>query len=367
MSAVDTGVVHPAEKPPATSLGIIGWLRSNIFSSIPNTVLTLLALFVFYKLVPPFVQWALVDSTWSAPNGVECRKGGGACWAFIGVWYRFILFGRYPYEEQWRPLIVDLIFIGMFLASTNRKLAGRSLIGIWAGGVLATFVLMRGGVLGLSFVETDLWNGLPLTLMLSVYGTIGAFILGILLALGRRSNMPAVRSVCVAYIELVRGVPLITVLFMASVMLPLFLPPGTNIDKLLRAQIAIILFAGAYIAEIIRGGLQSLPKGQYEAADSLGLSYARKMRLIILPQALTTVIPPLVNTFIGTFKDTSLVLIIGLYDLLTTAQTALSDANWRGFSWESYIFVGFIYWLFCFFMSKYSQHLEGQLNRGKRR
>ena len=355
------------EKPPAAQLGAIAWVRANLFNSIPNALLTLVAIVIAAKLIPPFIRWAVIDATWVAANGQECRKGGGACWAFIGEWFRFILFGRFPYEEQWRPLLVIFIFVGMFVASCNRRLWGQALVAIWVIGAALVLALMFGGFLGMTYVETALWNGLPLTLILAVFGTQIAFILAIPLALGRRSKMPAVRAVCVAYIELVRGVPLITVLFMASVMLPLFLPSGTTIDKLLRAQIAIILFAAAYLAEIVRGGLQALPKGQSEAADALGLGYWRKMRLIIVPQALAMVIPPLVNTFIGTFKDTSLVIIIGVFDLLTTATTSLSDANWRGFYWEAYIFVGLIYWCFCFFMSKYSQYLERDLNRGRRR
>jgi general L-amino acid transport system permease protein len=363
----EPGLVQPTEKPPAATLGAIGWLRANLFNSVPNTLLTLVALYLIVVLVPPFLRWALVDSDWTAASGKECRTAAGACWAFIGEWYRFILFGRFPYAEQWRPLLVIVVFLAMFLASCDRRLWGRSLIVIWLGGGALALTLMFGGVFGMTYVETALWNGLPLTLILAVFGMLFAFPLAILLALGRRSHMPAVHSLSVAYIELIRGVPLITILFMASVMLPLFLPSGTTIDKLLRAQIAIILFGAAYLAEIIRGGLQAIPKGQYEAADSLGLSYARKMRLIILPQALTTVIPPLVNTFIGTFKDTSLVIIIGLFDLLGTANSSLTDANWRGFYWEAYLFIGVIYWCFCFFMSKYSQYLERDLNKARRR
>jgi len=228
-------------------------------------------------------------------------------------------------------------------------------------------VLMWGGILGLTYVETELWNGLPLTLILAIVGMALAFPLAILLALGRRSQLPAIRAICVAYIELVRGVPLITVLFMASVMLPLFLPTGVTIDKLLRAQVAFILFSAAYLAEVIRGGLQAIPKGQHEAADALGLSYWQRTRLIVLPQALAMVIPPLVNTFIGTFKDTSLVIIIGLFDLLGTTNAALTDANWRGFYLEAYVFTAAIYFCFCFFMSRYSQMLEREFNKGRRR
>jgi general L-amino acid transport system permease protein len=226
---------------------------------------------------------------------------------------------------------------------------------------------MWGGVLGLSYVSQDNWGGLPLTVILAVATCVFGFPFGILLALGRRSTLPAIRSVSIAYIELVRGVPLITVLFMASVMFPLFLPPGTNFDKLLRTQIAFILFAAAYIAEVVRGGLQALPKGQYEAADALGLSYWHKTGLIVLPQALRMVIPALVNTFIATFKDTSLVITIGLFDLLSAAKTALTDPVWRSYYVEVYFFVALIYFCFCFFMSRYSQNLETQLRKGERR
>ena len=254
----------------------------------------------------------------------------------------------------------------MILASCDRRLWGRHLAILWLVGLIAVGILMRGGILGMSYVEPELWNGLPLTLILSVVGMIFAFPLAILLALGRRSRLPAVRAICVGYIELVRGVPLITVLFMASVMLPLFLPTGMTIDKLLRAQVAIILFAAAYLAEIVRGGLQAIPRGQYEAADSLGLGYWRRTRLIVLPQALAMVIPPLVNSFIGSFKNTSLVIIIGLFDLLGAANAALTDANWQGFYIEAYVFAAAIYFTFCFFMSRYSQMLEREFNKGRR-
>jgi general L-amino acid transport system permease protein len=226
---------------------------------------------------------------------------------------------------------------------------------------------MFGGVLGMPYVPTENWGGLPLTLILSVTACVFGFPLGVLLALGRRSRLPAIRSVCVAYIELIRGVPLITVLFMASVMFPLFMPPGVNFDKLLRAQIALILFSAAYLAEVVRGGLQAVPKGQYEAADSLGLNYLQKTAFIVLPQALRIVIPALVNTFIGTFKDTSLVIIIGVFDLLNAAKTALQDPPWRGSYWEVYLFIAAIYFAFCFFMSRYSQNLEARLQQGHRR
>jgi general L-amino acid transport system permease protein len=360
-----------AERPRPRSRGALEWLRVNLFGGVFNTILTLLALYLLARTIPPLVEWAFIDAVWSAPNGRACRAPGGqeagACWAFIGEKLRFILFGRYPYDQHWRPLAVVLIFIAMIAASCNRRLWGRWLLAIWLLGLGAVGVLMWGGVFGLPYVETLLWSGLPLTLILAVVGMASGFPLGVALALGRRSQLPAVRAICVAYIELVRGVPLITVLFMASVMLPLFLPTGMTIDKLLRAQVAFILFSAAYLAEIVRGGLQAIPKGQIEAADSLGLGYWRRTRLIVLPQALSLVIPPLVNTFIGTFKDTALVIVIGLFDLLGTVNAALTDAEWQGFSAEAYIFAAAIYFAFCFFMSRYSVMLEREFNRGRRR
>ncbi len=282
--------------------------------------------------------------------------------------YRLILFGRYPYDEQWRPAIVVLLFIGLYAVSAMRRFWRKELILIWIGTLTVIFVLMFGGILGLPLVTEDFWGGLPLTLILATFGLAFAFPLAVLVALGRRSTgLPAVKLLCVLYVELIRGVPLIAFLFMASVMFPLFMPEGVNVNKLLRAQIAFILFSAAYLAEVVRGGLQSLPKGQGEAADALGLNYWQKTGFIVLPQALRLVIPPLVNTFIGAFKDTSLVLIIGLFDLLTMGKVALSDPPWQSFSTEVYIFLALIYIAFCFAMSKYSRSLERDLNRSRLR
>src|SRR5215471_2581172 len=359
------------QRPPVVTSGVIGWLRANLFNSVFNTILTLLAVYFLVSTVPPLIRWMFIDAIWSAPNGQACHaaisQGAGACWAFIGEKWRFIFFGRFPYEEQWRPLFVIVIIIGLILASCDRRLWGRRLVLLWPAGLVIVGILMWGGVFGLRYVPTELWSGLPLTLILAVIGMAFAFPLAILLALGRRSKLPAVRMVSVAYIELVRGVPLITVLFMASVMLPLFLPAGVTIDKLLRAQVAFILFAAAYLAEVVPGGLQAIPKGQIEAADALGLGYWRRTRLIVLPQALAMVIPPLVNNFIGAFKNTSLVLIIGLFDLLNTANTALTDSSWQGFANEAYVFIAAIYFCFCFFMSRYSQMLERTFSKGRQR
>ena len=355
-----------AQVPPRGATGVLGWLRANLFSSVFNSVLTVLALALIALTVPIVVRWAFIDAIWSAPDGRACH-GAGACWAFIGAKFRFILFGRYPVEEEWRPIAVVALFVLMILAACARPLWGRKLAVIWFVGLSVVFLLMLGGVPGLPRVETALWSGLPLTLILAVVAMLLGFPLGVLLALGRRSRLPAVRAICIGYIELVRGVPLITVLFMASLMLPLFLPAGVTIDKLVRAQVAFILFAGAYLAEVVRGGLQAIPKGQIEAADALGLGYFQRTRLIVLPQALAMVIPPLVNTFISMFKDTSLVLIVSLFDLLGATEFALTDANWQGFSVEADVFIALIYWSFCFFMSRYSQVLEREFNRGSRR
>jgi general L-amino acid transport system permease protein len=357
----------PVERPRPVTAGPLAWLRANLFNSIPNTILTVAALYLLSMIIPSVVRWALVDATWHGQTGRAC-SAGGACWAFIAEKGRFILFGRYPYAEHWRPLFAVVIFIAMIVASCDRRLWGRRLAVLWLAGLIAVGVLMWGGIFGMTYVDTSLWNGLPLTLILATFGMVFAFPLAILLALGRRSRLPAVRAICVGYIELVRGVPLITLLFMASVMLPLFLPAGMTIDKLLRVQVAFALFAAAYLAEIVRGGLQAIPRGQFEAADSLGLSYWRRTRLIVLPQALAMVIPPLVNQFIGTFKGTSFVIIIGLFDLLGAANAALTDTNWQGgFYIEAYVFTAAIYFTFCFFMSRYSQMLEREFNKSRQR
>lgn len=354
--------------PPVASTGIIGWVRANLVDSWTSAILTILILWGVYSVVPPLFQWLVVNAHGFDTPSTACRVDrGGACWAFVGEKARFILFGTFPLDQQWRPLAAVLVFVALIAASCRPSCWRPWLGGVWIAGLVAVGVLMWGGVLGLPFVENALWGGLPLTIMLSVVGLALAFPLAVALALGRRSNLPGIKALCVGFIELIRGVPLISLLFMSSVMFPLFLPEGFTIDKLLRAQVAFILFAAAYQAEAIRGGLQATPKGQYEAADALGLSYWRKMGLVVLPQALTISIPPLVNTFIAFFKDTSLVIIIGLYDLLGTAKAALTDPEWRGFYLEAYLFVAAIYWCFCFFMSKYSQWLERSLHRGHRR
>jgi general L-amino acid transport system permease protein len=412
--------------PPISDVGALGWIRKNLFSSWGNGITTVVLLAAVVWFLQGFVNWALFTATFTAPNGQACR-GHGACWALIHEKYRFIFFGTFPYAQQWRPLLAIVAMLAMLLTSADRRMWNSRLIWIWTIGSFITFLLMFGvisfpislflfvalaaggigltmrgivaepmelnayralvgiGAVGLvlriagvmpawaltiapfDYVETGLWGGLPVTLVLATYGLAFAFPYGILLALGRRSKLPLIKGLCVGFIELIRGVPLISLLIMASVMLPLFLPQGMSIDKFLRALVAIILFAGAYIAEIIRGGLQSLPKGQFEAADAMAFNYPQKTILIILPQALRVVIPPLINTFIGFFKGTSLVLIIGIFDFLNAANGALVDPNWAGFPAEVYLFAAFVYFCFCFSMSRYSKYLEIELNKGTRR
>lgn len=361
--------------PPVATTGAVAWARQNLFSSWISTAVTLALAYLILRWTISFVDWAFINAIWSVPfQGNQpqtqiCRemRGVGACWAVVAEKHRFILFGTYPYEEHWRPALVCLLFVGLYIVSAMRRFWNWMLVPIWAVTLTTIGILMWGGVFGLSYVPQERWGGLPITLILATFGLAFAFPLAILVALGRRSRLPAIKMLCVLYVELIRGVPLISLLFMASVMFPLFLPEGMNIDKLLRAQIAITLFAGAYLAEVVRGGLQALPRGQYEAAEALGLSYWQKTGLIILPQALRLVIPPLVNTFIGFFKDTSLVLIIGIFDLLTAGKTAIVEPAWQGFGVEVYVTVGVIYLVFCFAMSKYSQDLERELNRHRRR
>jgi general L-amino acid transport system permease protein len=379
-----TSSLAPTATPASTELreappgaGAVAWVKENLFATWLSTAVTLALGYLIVRVAVAFVAWAVIWAVWSVPyssTGIPdtavCQnaKGIGACWAVIADKYRLILFGRYPFDQQWRPALVVLIFIGLYVVSAMRRFWRKELPLIWIAALTVVGVLMWGGVLGLVPVTDDIWGGLPITLILATFGLAFAFPLAILVALGRRSTqLPAVKLLCVVFVELIRGVPLLTVLFMASVMFPLFMPAGFSIDKLLRAQIAVILFAAAYLAEVVRGGLQALPKGQIEAADALGLSYWKKTAFIVLPQALRLVIPPLVNTFIGFFKDTSLVLIIGLFDLLTMGKVALSDPPWQSFSTEVYAALGAIYIAFCFAMSRYSRGLERELGASQRR
>lgn len=450
--------------PPPATTGVIGWMRLHLFSNFSNTVLSVLAIVAIVMTVPAFIDWAFLGAVWSAPNSEPCKAADGACWAIITEKNRLILFGRYSFDDQWRPLLGVLVLIAMLVMSCNRRfwkvwlpavwlggaylfvtlmfgslfipkiwtiapiaffsnglffsdgliidtaipddaLSGgmivrlvvaaaiigfavlrtmqagglnRRLIWPWVGVVVVCWALIFGWLPFLAFwqmaevslftyVPPNNWGGFPLTMLFAVFGLMIAFPVSVLMALGRRSDMPAVRSACVVYIEFIRGVPLITLLFMGAFMLPLFLPAGMNFNDLIKALVAFILFSAAYMAEVVRGGLQAIPKGQYEAAAAMGLTYWQMMRKVILPQALKITIPAQVNTFIGFFKDTSLVLIIGLTDLLGALRLAIGDAEWRPIFVEAYLYVALIYWIPCYAMSKYSQYLERQLDTGHKR
>ncbi len=347
-------------KPPVTSVGVIGWIKGNLFNGWFNSIITIVILYFLWEIVPSFIRWTFIDSLWIS-TGAQCHEAGGACWSIIPANIRFIIFGFFPYESQWRPLLAMILLVGLLYYSQNRNHWKKPLAYAWIIGLFIMGLLMKGGLFGLAPVESVQWGGLPLTLLLSVFGLTAAYPLGVVFALGRQSRLPAIKTGCIVYIELIRGVPLITLLFMSSVVFPLFLPEGVTINKILRAQVAIIMFTAAYIAEVVRGGLQGMSKGQYEAAESIGLNYYQTMRLIILPQALKIVIPPTVSILISAFKDTSLVVIIALYDLLKTTQSVLSNPEWMGFSIEAYIFIAILYFLGCFSMSNYSRKLEKEL------
>ena len=368
---VEPRIPHPDLPPPATTIGAIGWIRRNLLSSPLNVALTLLAIYLLLMSIPPLFSWAIWNAHWIGDSREACPDDGGACWVFIRVHFEQFMYGFYPEDQRWRvKLALILLILGaapLFIRSVPGKIKIRLGLSLLAIYPVIAFVLFKGGVLGLSDVDTNKWGGLLLTLVIAGVGMTAALPLGVLLALGRRSQMPAIQTICVTFIEFWRGVPLITVLFMSSVMLPLFLPAGVSFDKLLRALIGVTLFQAAYMAEVVRGGLQAIPKGQIEAAAALGMGYWKTMGLIILPQALKLVIPGIVNTFIALFKDTSLVLIIGLFDLMNIVHNATTNPDWLGFSTEGYVFTASIYWLFCFSMSRYSQSLEKRLHTGHKR
>ena len=358
-----------AQRPaPVNTEGVGPWIKRNLFSNLPSTVTTLLLLSLAAWYLPQLLNWGLFKAVFE-PSFEQCQaaRGMGACWGVVTEKYRLIIFGRYPFEEQWRPLIATIAMVAVLVASCMRACWKPWLALLWLAMLALFFGLMFGGFAGMTRVATDRWGGLPLTVLLATLSIVLAFPLAVVVALGRRSNLPAIRTVCVLYVELIRGVPLISVLFMASFMFPLFMPPGTSIDVLLRVLVGITLFSGAYMAEIVRGGLQAIPKGQQEAADTLGLSYWQAQRKVILPQALALVVPGIMNNFIAIFKDTSLVTIVSLYELTGAMSLALADSDWRPFKIEAYFFIATIYFIFCFSMSRYSLWVEKQLSRSKNR
>lgn len=357
-----------ARPAPVSTEGPIAWIKANLLGDWKTTLSTLIVGGFLLYYVPQLLGWAVFRAAW-LPNADACRAPGvGACWGVIAEKYRFIIFGRYPFEEQWRPLVATVLMVGLLMASCMRTFWKPWLAALWIAVLACFFVLMYGNTLGLSKVETDRWGGLPLTILLASLSIVMAFPIALLVALGRRSHLPAIRSFATIYVELIRGVPLVSVLFMASFMFPLFMPQGFTIDVLIRVLVGITLFTAAYMAEVIRGGLQAIPRGQIEAAATLGLSYWQTQRKIVLPQALAMVVPSIMNNFIAIFKDTSLVTIVSLYELTGSLGLALnSDANWRPYKIEGYLFIAMIYFTFCFAMSRYSGWIEKQLNKSKLR
>jgi len=351
----------------------LAWARANLFQSWGNGILTVIAVWLIAKVTWGALDWALLSAVFSGDDGSACSGAKtGACWPFITHKLGLFLYGRYPEAERWRVLVVYALAAASCAAlcqpmvRATTKLASAILL----GAPVVCFFLLTGGWFGLHPVETELWGGLLVTLIVASVGIAAALPLGLALALGRRSQLPVVRWLSVGFIEIVRGVPLITVLFMASVMLPLFLPPNVTFDKLLRALVGVGLFSAAYMAEVIRGGLQAVPRGQYMAADALGLTEWQKMRLVVLPQALRVAIPGVVNSAISLFKDTSLVLIIGLFDLLGVVQQSVqADAKWFAPSTAAtgYVFAAALFWVFCFGMSRAAALLEQRLAHATKR
>ena len=360
---------HPDLPPPVRTTGIVGWVRANLLSSPLNVVLTLLSIWLLWTILPPAIHWLFTEAVWSAQDRKECwalmnEPRDAACWAFIRGSFELFVYGWYPEPERWRVNLTFILFIAAIVGGLRENIPGKKYWLIFAAAFpfIAAWLLLGG--FGLEPVSTNKLGGILLTLVVAVTGISFSLPLGIALALGRRSNLPALRGVCVIFIEFIRGVPLITLLFVASTMLTYFLPPGSTFDLLMRVLIMVTLFASAYIAEVVRGGLQGLSTGQYEAADSLGLSYWKSHRLIILPQALKISIPGIVNTFIGSYKDSVLVLIIGMMDILGLGRARLNDPDWLGLAPELYIFISLFFFISCFAMSRYSLNLEKKLHTG---
>jgi general L-amino acid transport system permease protein len=363
--------------PPTLVPGPVAWVRENLFSGPVNTLLTILVVYLLYVSVPPIIEFFFIDAVWSGEDRDACRaetagREIGACWAYVINKINYFVYGSYPVDERWRVnLFFALLAFGvvwlLWLRAPRRDLGAVYFFVVFP---IAAYILLSGtSILGFAEVPTSLWGGILVTIIVATVGIVFSLPLGILLALGRRSKLPIVRLASVIFIEFVRGVPLITVLIMANTMLPLFLPAGITVDRLARPLIGVAVFASAYMAEVVRGGLQAIPKGQYEGAMSLGLNYPKMMFFIILPQALRIVIPGIVNTFIGLFKDTSLVAIVGIFDIIRTIEASRVDPNWAAptVSYTGYAFAGLFYFIFCWGMSRYSVGVERRLAAGQQR
>lgn len=359
----------PAKPAPKDTIGVIHWLKENFFSSIGNSLATISILALLIYVLPPLFDWLLFSANWSGTTQADCTKDG-ACWVFVTAWSKQFFFSSYPDEELWRIYICLVSLLAVIVASYLLPKDARNKLGIPAFLILPFFwiLILDGSWLGLEYVSTDYWGGFALNVLMAAASIIVAFPLSFLWALGRRSDMPFMKSVCVILIEFFRGVPVLALFFMGSVMLPLFFPEGTNVDKLLRVWIVLTLFMAGYMAEVFRGGFQAVPKGQYEAADSLGLGYWQKTLLIILPQVIKISMPNILATFVMLFKNTTFLLIIGIFEMLSTTQTALTNSNWLGgHATEGYLFVAVVFWICCFSMSMISSSIERKLDTSHRR
>lgn len=334
-----------------------------LFGSPLNAALTVVLGALLLAGLAPLARWAVLDAVWIDPDPASCRAAAGACWNFVWAKMGQLLFGIYPYELRWRPGLACVIVVALLAWSVRPSAWGRSLAATWIVALAAVLGLMGGG-LGMARVPSALWGGLPVTLILTVVAIGLGFPLGVLLALGRRSTLPALRLACVLFIESVRGLPLLSILFVASIMLPLFLPESLLPDKFTRALVALTLFASCYFAEVVRGGLQAIPRGQFEAAASLGLPFWKTQRLVILPQAIRIVIPALANTVIVMIKNTSLVLVVGLFDIISSGKAALADPAWPSPAAETYLFIGAIFFSISFGFARFADFLERRGHAG---
>ena len=356
---------HPDLPPPLRQVGPIAWIRDNLLGSPFDIALTLIAGYLVVTLAPPLLNWAVFDASWSGDTRADCT-GQGACWVFVKVRFDQFIYGFYPQAEHWRVNLTGLILAGLGLWLLLPRAPAKGWVAAFALFLfpIIAYLLLAGGYFGLTYIESAKCGGVSLTIVVAVVGIAISLGFGVLLALGRRSDLPVISGLCTIYIEFIRAIPLITILFMASVMLPLFLPEGVNFAKVLRAIIGTALFWSAYMAEAVRGGLQAVPRGQYEAAEAIGLGYWRATGLVVLPQALKYSIPGIVNTIISLVKDTTLLLLIGIFELLGMVQAAASDPQWLGNFVEGYVFVALVFFVFCFGLSRYSQRLERQLDTG---
>ena len=362
----------PAQPAPIDSVGLIGWLKSNLFSSPINSIVTILILAFLVSILPGLFDWLLFSANWTGTSEEACKvegAGDGACWVFVSAWMQQFIYGSYPDGELWRINVSLLALAGVIAAPylLPKELRNSAGVPLFLVFPFIGAAFLDGRLFGLEYVSTDYWGGFSLNIFLAAASIIIAFPLSFLWALGRRSEMPFIKSVCIVLIEFFRGVPVLALFFMGSVMLPLFFPEGTNVDKLLRVWIVLILFMSGYMAEVFRGGFQAIPQGQYEAADSLGLSYWQKTLLIIFPQVIKISMPNILATFIMLFKNTTFLLIIGIFEILSTTQTALTNSNWLGgHAAEGYIFVGLVFWCCCFGMSLISSNIEKKLDTSHR-